>query len=152
MEIVQIPARVLAAPCTPLSGKDLRAGKYATLIEEMKKDMLANNGIGLAANQVGKHLALFVIEEKLALEHKVPDVFANPEITEYGKEEDILEEGCLSIAGFWTPVTRAKKIMFKALDTNGTKVKFKARGMLARVLQHETDHINGLTIKNRTEK
>lgn len=150
--VVQIPAPVLAKKLTPLSAEDLKAGIYTALVQDMQKSMIANNGIGLAANQIGKDLALFIIDAKLAQENEVPTVFANPEITEYGKETDIVEEGCLSIVGFWTPITRSKKIMFKALDAQGNKIKFKARGLLARVLQHETDHLNGLTIKDRAQK
>jgi peptide deformylase len=152
MDIVQIPHKVLASRCTPLSAEDLKSGVYATLLEKMKEAMIANNGIGLAANQVGKDLALFIIDPALAAEHGVSDTFANPEITEYGKETDRIEEGCLSILGYWTPISRSKKVMLKALDGNGNKIKFKARGLLARVLQHETDHLNGLTIKDRTDK
>lgn len=151
-DVVQIPDPVLAKKSTPLSAEDLRAGIHDALIASMKKSMVDNNGIGLAANQIGKDLALFVIDAKLAKEHDIAESFANPEITEYGAETDEMEEGCLSIIGFWTPITRSKKIMFKALDDKGNKVKFKARGLLARVLQHETDHLNGLTIKDRSQK
>ena len=94
-------------------------------------------------------LALFVIDEKLAEEYKVPSAYANPEITEYGKEADDMEEGCLSIPGMWAPIRRSKKIMFKALDEHGARVKFRARGMLARVLQHETDHLDGVLFFDR---
>ncbi len=149
MDITHIPHPVLSSPCTPLSADDLKAGMYTALIAEMESAMLENSGIGLAANQVGKDLALFVIDPQLAKDNEVPTAYANPEITEYGKEHDAVEEGCLSIPGFWTPVSRSKKIMFKALDASGKKVKFKARGLLARVLQHETDHLNGMTIKDR---
>ena len=152
MELIKVPNPVLKKTCAPLKAAQLKAGKYADLIGEMKKDMLTNNGVGLAANQVGKDLALFVIDERLATEYKVPSVYANPIITEYGKESDVMEEGCLSIPGMWAPVHRAKKIMFKALDEHGARVKFRARSMLARVLQHETDHLNGLTIKDRVGK
>ena len=127
----------------------MKAGTYAVLIAAMKKQMIDSNGIGLAANQVGKDLALFVIDEKLAAEYEVPSVYANPSITEYGKETDDVEEGCLSIPGMWVHIKRSKKVMFKALDSEGNRVKFRARGMLARVLQHETDHLNGTTIKDR---
>lgn len=151
-DVVQIPNPVLSKKSTPLSGEDLKAGVHRALIEKMKKAMIANNGIGLAANQIGEDLALFVIDPKLAAEHGISETFANPEITDYGTETDRMEEGCLSITGFWTPITRSKKIMFKALNEGGAKVKFKARGLLARVLQHETDHLNGLTIKDRSEK
>lgn len=150
MELTTVPNPILKKTCAPLTAAKLKAGAYAELIAEMKKDMLAHNGIGLSANQVGQNLALFVIDEKLAAEYGVGSAYANPEITEYGKETDDVEEGCLSIPGLWTPVPRAKKIMFKALNAEtGTRVKFRARGMLARVLQHETDHLNGTTIKDR---
>lgn len=152
MPLTTTPNQILSRPCVRLKATELKAGKFDQLIGQMKKDMVAHNGIGLAANQVGKDLALFVIDEKLSTEHGVGSVYANPEITEYGKESDALEEGCLSIPGLWTPITRSKKIMFKALDSQGNKVKFRARGMLARVLQHETDHLNGLTIKDRSKK
>lgn len=151
MDITLVPNKVLSATCTPLSADDLKAGKYTELISEMEKAMIANSGIGLAANQIGKNLALFVIDAQLAKDNDVPTTYANPEITEYGKESDAVEEGCLSIPGFWTPISRSKKIMFKALDASGKKIKFKARGLLARVLQHETDHLNGTTIKDRSE-
>lgn len=152
MELTTLPAPVLATTATPVQPDDLKAGVHAAFIADMKAAMVTHNGIGLAANQVGSPLALFVIEEKLAAEHGVASVYANPEITEYGKESDAMEEGCLSIPGYWVQIRRAKKVMFKALNEHGEKVKFRARGMLARVLQHETDHLNGKTIKDRTAK
>lgn len=152
MAITQVPAPVLAKECIKLKAADLKAGKYDELIEQMRADMATYNGIGLSANQISKDLALFVIDANLAKEHEVPDAYANPEITEYGKETESIEEGCLSIEGYWAPIRRAKKIMFKALDTQGNKVKFRARGLLARVLQHETDHLHGLTIKDRSKR
>ena len=152
MELTTVPDPVLKKTLTRLKASDLKSGKYDELIEQMKKDMLANNGIGLAANQVGKDLALFVIDEKLAADFEAESVYANPEITEYGRETDIVEEGCLSIPGFWVDVRRSRKIMFKGLNRKGEKIKFRARGMLARVLQHETDHLYGLTIKERSRE
>jgi peptide deformylase len=151
MTIVTVPEPILAKTLTPVDPADLKAGVHDELIERMRTDMVASNGVGLAANQVGVDLALFVIDAKLAAEHGVSDVFANPQITSHSREVDEIEEGCLSIPGFWVPVPRSKKIMFKALDGTGARVKFRARGMLARVLQHETDHLNGATIKQRTK-
>lgn len=152
MRLTTVPHPVLKKTLTRLKAADLKAGMYDELIDQMKQAMVANNGIGLAANQVGRDLALFVIDEKLAAEFEVGSVYANPEITEYARETDIVEEGCLSIPGLWTDVRRSRKVMFKALDRTGTKVKFRARGMLARVLQHETDHLNGLTIQERSKE
>lgn len=119
------------------------------LAEEMKKRMTAWEGVGLAANQVGKDCQLFVIHQNLVQEHSVPEVFINPEITAYSKDLDEMEEGCLSIPGFFVLIPRSKKIKIRALDLNGQKMRFKAKGFLARVLQHETDHLNGLLIRDR---
>jgi len=128
---------------------DIKKGLYKDLILDMRVAMVENNGVGLAANQVGRDLSIFVVDKKLAEENNVPDAFINPEITEYSKDIDETEEGCLSVPDYWTPIKRAKKIKIKFIDENGTKHKIKARGFLARVLQHETDHLNGITIKNR---
>ncbi|MDO8495809.1 MAG: peptide deformylase [bacterium] len=119
------------------------------MAEEMKKKMIDWEGIGLAANQIGEDIQLFVIHQILAEDNAVPDIFINPEITEYSNERDELEEGCLSIPGHFVLIKRAKKIKIKALDKDGKKIRFKAKGFLARVLQHETDHLNGMLIKDR---
>lgn len=119
------------------------------LISTMHVKMMEANGIGLAANQVDKNLRIFVIDKKLAEENKVPDTFINPEINEYSRDKDEMEEGCLSIPEYFVSISRSKKIKIKASDENGKKIRFKAKGFLARVLQHETDHLNGLLIKDR---
>lgn len=149
MEITKIPDKILAKKLEKVSDNDIKNGLYKDLISDMRKAMIDNNGVGLAANQIGQDLSVFVIDAKTAEAFKRPDVYFNPEITEYSKETDETEEGCLSIPGYWKPIKRAKKIKIKAVDENGNKIKFKARGFLARVLQHETDHLNGITIKNR---
>lgn len=151
MEITKIPHQVLANKTKIIPAEDIKAGKYSQLVLDMKKAMVDNMGVGLAANQVGQDLSIFVIDAKIALENKVPDAYFNPEITEYSADIDDVEEGCLSIPGFYVEVHRSKKIMFKALDESGKKIKFKAKGFLARVLQHETDHLNGLVIKDRAK-
>lgn len=114
----------------------------------MREKMVEAQGVGLAANQVEQDLRIFVIDAELAKQNKVPDAYVNPEITEYSKDKGEMEEGCLSLPEYFTNISRSKKIKLKALDENGNKIKIKARGFLARVLQHETDHLNGLLIKN----
>src|SRR3989344_950325 len=71
------------------------------LIEEMRKTMIEAKGVGLAANQVGKDLQIFVIDKKIADEHGVPDAYINPEMNEFSRDKDEMEEGCLSIPGYW---------------------------------------------------
>src|SRR3990167_2453574 len=100
------------------------------LILAMKKKMRESNGVGLAGNQVGLDIQIFVIEPKLAEEFKVPDAYINPEITDYSKDLGVMEEGCLSLPDQWMDIQRSKKIQIKALDMQGKKVKFKAKGFL----------------------
>lgn len=151
-EITKLPNKILSKKIVELSVDDIKNGSYKELVLEMKTAMKENQGVGLAANQIGKDLAIFVIEPKLIEEGGMPDVYMNPQITEYSKDSDEMEEGCLSIPGYYTAIKRAKKIKIKFINENGEKIKLKARGFLARVLQHETDHLNGLTIKNRSGK
>lgn len=149
MEITKTPHKVLANKTQEIKAGDIKSGVYAQLALDMKKAMKDNMGVGLAANQIGQDLSIFVIDPKLALENEVPEIYFNPEITEYSSDTDEMEEGCLSIPGFYVEIKRSKKIMFKALNEEGKKIKFKAKGFLARVLQHETDHLNGIVIKDR---
>lgn len=151
-DITKIPNKVLSNKTAIIPVDDIKKGSFKELILEMKKSMKDHSGVGLAANQIGKDLSIFVIEPGLAEESEIPDVFINPEITEYSKDQDEMEEGCLSIPEYFVQIKRAKKIKIKFIDEKGDKKKIKARGFLARVLQHETDHLNGLTIKNRFKK
>ena len=146
MEIVKEPGKILR--------KKLKEVKEITpeikaLISDMREKMIEAHGVGLAANQVGQDVQVFVIDAKLAEENEVPDAYINPEISESSKDAGELEEGCLSIPNYWVQIKRAKKIKLKALDENGKKIKIKARGFLARVLQHEYDHLQGMLIKDR---
>lgn len=152
MNITKLPEKILGKKIELVSAEDIKKGSYGSLVSDMKSAMKENQGVGLAANQVGKDIAAFVIDENLAKEMEIPEVYFNPEITEYSKDVDEMEEGCLSIPGYYVPILRSKKIKIKFVDESGEKKKMKVRGFAARVLQHETDHLNGLTIKNRFKK
>lgn len=149
MEIVKEFNKILHKKLEPIkrNPKDI-----LELVSGMKKKMYESKGIGLAANQVGLDIQMFVIDEAIAHENKAPSVYINPEITSFSREKDEMEEGCLSIPGYWVQIPRSKKIMIKAMDEHGNKFKFKARGMLARILQHEHDHLQGVLIKDRVKK
>lgn len=146
MQITKEPNRLLHKKLEPVAEI---TPEILEFIENMRKTMLEAKGVGLAANQVGKDLQIFVIDAKLADEHKIPDAYINPELTEYSREKDEMEEGCLSIPEFWRQIKRSKKVRLKALDEHGKKIKIKARGFLARVFQHEYDHVQGVLIKDR---
>lgn len=145
MELVKEPNKLLHRE---LKKVDEITPKIRELVVAMKNIMKSSSGVGLAANQVGYDLKIFVIDETLAKQNNVPDAYINSEIYEYSKESGVFEEGCLSLPGYWREIKRSKKIKIKALDIDGKKIKLKARGFLARVLQHETDHLNGTLIKD----
>lgn len=112
--------------------------RTATLISDMLDTMYASDGVGLAAPQVGvlKRIAVVDIGEGYY-------VLINPEISK-SEGEYIDEEGCLSIPGEFGEIKRAKKITVKAIDETGNKIELKAEDLLARVIQHEIDHLDGI--------
>ncbi len=128
------------------------------LIKKMKKAMIEANGIGLSANQIGLDLKMFVAlipkkplkrDEKNKIIMPSPDeakfyTIFNPEIIKFYKETSEMEEGCLSVPGIYGLVERSKKITLEGYDRYGRKKKIKAENLLARVFQHETDHLNGI--------
>lgn len=109
------------------------------LIKTMRAEMIKSVGIGLSANQIGLDMRLFVAKA----DGKQYAIF-NPNITKFSKEKVLMEEGCLSVPELYGPVERPEKITIEGYDANGKKIKIKAWGILARVFQHETDHLNGI--------
>jgi peptide deformylase len=111
-----------------------------TLIDDMFDTMYDENGVGLAASQVDKHIRLFVMDVS---EHSdTPYVFINPVIV---KREGIIfnEEGCLSVPNSYAKVERSEKITVEALDKNGNSFSLDAEGLMAVCIQHEMDHLLG---------
>jgi peptide deformylase len=114
--------------------------ELAETIADMIETMYDEAGIGLAAPQVGISLRLMVIGHD---EGREPRVLVNPVITRRGGQVTA-EEGCLSIPGVFAQVTRAEWVDVEAKDVDGGPVKVHGRGLLARVLQHEIDHLDGV--------
>lgn len=117
------------------------------LAQDMIETMEQNNGIGLSACQVGKNIKLFIIPREMSKHW----VFINPEIIKISKKTETMKEGCLSLPGLFIPVERAESIKVKALDENSKEFKLKAKDFLARVIQHEIDHLNGILIVDKYE-
>lgn len=114
-----------------------------TLSKKMVETMIAAHGAGLAANQVGIPVRLIVIDASLNKAQKKPLIIVNPEIVE-SCEEITGEEGCLSIPGFFEFVKRAGKVRARGIDIQGKAIDMDCEGQLARAMQHETDHLNGV--------
>ena len=131
---------VLRKQCQIIKNID---GELVTLSEDMIETTLAAPGVGLAANQIGIPLRLFVVNMGIETDKDNLITLINPEITAMEGSE-IGEEGCLSIPNMFAEVNRAIQIEVKAFDLNGNDVRFETKGYLARALQHEMDHLNGV--------
>lgn len=119
------------------------------LIDNMFDTMYNSNGVGLAAPQIGRSIRLFVMDadaitEETEEENLGPIVFINPEIVEKSAEKIKMEEGCLSIPEVRDDISRPEKITVKFLDRNLEEKTLQASGWISRVIQHETDHLNGV--------
>ena len=141
--IAHYPAKVLRKSAEPVEAID---DNVRRLVDKMTDIMLKHKGIGLAAPQVGLSLRLFIIS--LDMKKENVKVFINPTVTPVG-EPDSLEEGCLSVPGISTKVRRFKKCKVTATDLDSNEFTEEADGLYARCLQHEYDHINGMTIADR---
>lgn len=119
-------------------GKKHKKEEIRELIKTMRRMMREADGIGLSANQIGLDIKVFVAK----VENKFYAVF-NPELVQQSKELVLLDEGCLSVPGVYGMVERPEKVTLKGWDQNGKTVKIKAWGLLARVFQHEIDHLDG---------
>jgi len=120
---------------------------HQKLIDDMVVTMHAANGVGLAAPQIGVSERIAVVE--LELDEKVPGsgqtyVLINPEISQMSPEQDEHAEGCLSIPGWQGEVARPLRVTVKAMDRKGNRIKFEAEGHVARAIQHEIDHLDGV--------
>ncbi|MHB9019355.1 MAG: peptide deformylase [Minisyncoccota bacterium] len=116
------------------------------IIKNMRMEMTRAIGLGLSANQIGLDMRLFVAKAN----GKQYAIF-NPTITKFSKETILMEEGCLSVPEIYGTVERPEKITLEGFDSSNRKIKIKAWGLLARVFQHETDHLNGILFIDRTK-
>lgn len=140
LDIKKYPASVLKERAEEVDKID---DDIRILIRDMFETMYASDGVGLAAPQVGVSKRIAVVDVGQG-----PQVFINPKIVrKEGKE--FFEEGCLSVPGVYLKLKRAKKVTVEALDKEGNKFRVEADGLLARCLQQEIDHLNGILILDR---
>lgn len=138
LEILEYPdkrLRTIAKPVTEVTD-DIKQ-----IVDDMFETMYEAPGIGLAATQVNVHLRIVTMD--LSEEKDEPMVFINPEVTVLDGELESMQEGCLSVPGFYEDVTRIEHCLVKALDRNGDTFELEARGLLAVCIQHELDHLEG---------
>jgi peptide deformylase len=124
------------------------------IINRMKKALHAEeDGVAIAAPQIGESLRIFLIAGKIVSQGKsAPDlIFINPEIVRRSKETEKMDEGCLSVRWYYGAVKRSKKVTIEAYDQNGKKFRMGRSGLLAQIFQHETDHLNGVLFTDKAE-
>jgi peptide deformylase len=140
LEILTYPNKILLHPAKPLKNID---GEVQEMIQNMARTMYEAPGIGLAAIQVGWGKSLLIYDVSPRDENRDLKVIVNPKII--ASEGEILseDEGCLSVPDFRADVKRASQILVEGLDREGSPLKIEADGLLAIVLQHEIDHLNG---------
>jgi peptide deformylase len=131
--------------CLGLKTKDVRdfSKEFKSMVHSMADIMYLNQGIGLAATQVGLDLKFMIIDIG---DGEGLKVYANPEITYLSDSKDKMEEGCLSLPGVSVEVLRPKEIEVKAININGEEFNARYMGLMAKVVQHETDHLYGKLI------
>ncbi len=148
LEIHYLGDRVLRQPAKRIAKVD---DNIRQLIKDMLQTMYSADGIGLAAPQVAVNKQLIVIDCEPDKPENPPLVLINPKITRYSSQTCNADEGCLSIPGVYLEVNRPEAIEVSFKDEQGKPRKLQASGLLARAIQHEMDHLNGVMFVDRVE-
>lgn len=138
LDILEFPDPRLRTVAQPVNAVDARV---RAIVDDMFETMYDAPGIGLAATQVNVHERIITID--VSEDKSEPLVFINPEITILDGELETMQEGCLSVPGFYEDVTRVEHCLVRAIDRNGDAFELECRGLLAVCIQHEVDHLDG---------
>jgi peptide deformylase len=142
MKVVHLGDEILRQKAVPVETID---DEIRELAKEMFVTLKEEEGVGLAAPQIGKSIRMFVVKADDGVER----VFINPQIVATSSEQVTYEEGCLSIPKLYEDVVRPERITIQARNENGRRFNLEADGFLARVIQHEYDHLEGILFIDR---
>jgi len=142
---------ILRQKCKPVESIN---EEIRQLVRDLEETMLANDGVGLAAPQIKRSLAIFItnVADDEDEDEELPSivrVYINPKVLKYSEEERTEEEGCVSIPNIYAPVRRPRRIKVEATDLNGELFTKELSGLSARAFLHENDHINGVLFIDR---
>lgn len=168
-EIIQKENDILRKIAKEVPLKDIATPKIQNILRDMKKTLAEQeDGVALAAPQIGVSLRIFVVSGKILSEISAsentkkqidnikpshPDlIFINPTITKLSRKKEKINEGCLSVRFWYGKVKRASKATVNAYDENGKKFERGGSGILAQVFQHEIDHLNGALFTDKAEE
>ena len=149
LKVARLGHPVLRTPARRLEASEIEDPAIQRLIDDMFETMHEYEGIGLAAPQIHEDLRLFVAGVNDPDVGLSPVTMINPEVEAIGVETEEKWEGCLSIPDMRGKVSRAVEVRVRALDRNGTMQSLTAKGFQARVIQHESDHLNGVLFLDR---
>ncbi len=144
LPIISLPNPILRKKAALVRAEEITTPAFQELLEDMTTTMFEADGVGLAAVQVAVPKQVTVISTKDG-----PLALINPVVTRMVKKTERGEEGCLSVPGVWGVVDRSVEVDVEALGRDGKPMKFTAKGFFARVVQHETDHLNGILFVDR---
>ncbi|MEK9209571.1 MAG: peptide deformylase [Patescibacteria group bacterium] len=158
-KILQKENSILRQVAKEVAVKEITSLKIKKIIKEMTDALIKEpEGVALAAPQIGYSLRIFIVrknklkneENAESKEKEVFLVFINPKILKTSRKKNLLKEGCLSLAGVYGEIWRKEKVLIKAYDENGNKFQRGASGLLAEIIQHEIDHLNGILFVDKT--
>jgi len=141
-----------------ITSEELEAGLVKKLLKDLRQAIKTYKidgytAVAIAAPQIGVSKRLFIIEDQSGEADRLPTIIAiNPRITKFSKKTHVVGEGCLSIPNRYGTVRRSTNVTLEARDENGNLFTRGAGGLLAQIIQHETDHLNGILFTDRAEK
>ncbi|MFH1522560.1 MAG: peptide deformylase [Patescibacteria group bacterium] len=147
LQIIKHPNPQLRKISVEIKDGEIKSDKFQSLILDMIKTMKAKDGIGLSAPQIGYNIRLITINTQNGVL-----IMTNPKITRNSWKKEWFEEGCLSVPGIYGKVKRHKKLNCIYIDKKGQKKKISAKGLLAFVIQHETDHLDGILFIDKAKE
>ncbi|MBI4779277.1 peptide deformylase [Candidatus Falkowbacteria bacterium] len=139
LKIITQPNPILRKKSQEIAREIIKSREFKSLVSSMIKTMVKTDGVGLAAPQIGKDIRLAIINSKDG-----PLCLINPKFIKKSWAKELGQEGCLSIPGVFGRVKRHKKISLTYRDQAGKKNALTAKGLMARVIQHEVDHLDGI--------
>jgi len=151
-EVITVPNKILRGKARKVTSF---GAALQTLIDDMVETMRVAPGVGLAAPQVNVSLRVIVVEFNESEDEETPPklyMVVNPKITRFSSDQDIGTEGCLSLPRIVGDVERPISVTVKGFNRHGQPLKIKASGWLARIFQHEVDHLDGVLFVDRADK
>lgn len=147
LKIITYPNPILRQKARELTREEILRPEFKKLVNNMAEIMIKKDGVGLAAPQINQSVRLIVINNENDIA-----TFINPKILKKSWRKNMAEEGCLSIPNVFLPIKRHNAITVEFLNLDGEKQTLKTKDLLARVLQHEIDHLDGVLFIDKAEK